>query len=75
MNTIRFGVFDIPLSRGAFGAGHDSAGDQAVAEHGATLPLGRFGTPEGAASAALFMTADAYVTGTVLTVDGGASLA
>ncbi|MEV4067604.1 hypothetical protein [Nonomuraea dietziae] len=33
------------------------------------------GTPEEAASAALFVMANAYVTGTVLTVDGGASLA
>ncbi|MER7360293.1 SDR family oxidoreductase [Nonomuraea dietziae] len=39
------------------------------------MPLGRFGTPEEAASAALFVMANAYVTGTVLTVDGGASLA
>lgn len=40
------------------------------------IPLGRVGTPEDVAKVALFLVSDdsAYVTGAVLTVDGGASL-
>jgi len=39
----------------------------------ARIPLGRFGMPEDVAAAALFLVPDAaaYITGTVLTVDGG----
>lgn len=39
----------------------------------ARVPLGRFGLPEDVAAAALFLVSDAaaYITGTVLTVDGG----
>ena len=39
----------------------------------ARVPLGRFGLPEDVAAAALFLVPDAaaYITGTVLTVDGG----
>ncbi|MGH7407786.1 MAG: SDR family NAD(P)-dependent oxidoreductase [Candidatus Methylomirabilales bacterium] len=39
----------------------------------ARIPLGRFGMPEDVAAAALFLVSDAaaYITGTVLSVDGG----
>jgi NAD(P)-dependent dehydrogenase (short-subunit alcohol dehydrogenase family) len=37
--------------------------------------IGRFGTAQEAASAALFLMVNNYVTGSVLTVDGGQSLA
>jgi NAD(P)-dependent dehydrogenase (short-subunit alcohol dehydrogenase family) len=38
------------------------------------VPLGRFGTPEDVASAALFLASDAssWITGETLLVDGGA---
>ncbi|WP_433473504.1 SDR family oxidoreductase [Spirillospora sp. CA-142024] len=74
VNALRFGTFDTPLPRSMMGAGTDAAGDRAVAAAGAALPLGRWGTPEEAASAVLFLMANGYVTGEVLTIDGGASL-
>ncbi|WP_433335429.1 SDR family oxidoreductase [Spirillospora sp. CA-294931] len=70
VNTVRYGVVDTPLARGAMGL--DS--DEAVAAAGAGSLLGRFGTPEEAASAALFLMANNYVTGQVLTIDGGYTL-
>ncbi|MER6947590.1 SDR family oxidoreductase [Nonomuraea sp. NPDC000554] len=71
VNTIRYGVFDTPLSRAAMGL----TGDEDVATAGQASLLGRFGTAREAASASLFLMSNNYVTGTVLTVDGGASLA
>ncbi|WP_221762671.1 SDR family oxidoreductase [Nonomuraea sp. WAC 01424] len=38
------------------------------------MPLGRFGTAQEAASASLFLMTNNFVTGTVLTVDGGQTL-
>ncbi|MGW0802306.1 SDR family oxidoreductase [Nonomuraea sp. NPDC002799] len=70
VNAVRYGVVDTPLSRGAMGLSDDTA----VAAAGQGAPLGRFGTAEEAASAALFLMANNFVTGTVLTVDGGQSL-
>ncbi|KAM9762400.1 carbonyl reductase family member 4 [Menidia menidia] len=40
-----------------------------------SIPLGRFGTPEEAAQAAVFLLEASYVTGQVLVVDGGLQLA
>ncbi|RJL26488.1 SDR family NAD(P)-dependent oxidoreductase [Bailinhaonella thermotolerans] len=73
-NTIRFGVFDTPLARGVFGIPAGPEGDAAVAAAGEAFLLGRMGTAEEAASAAVFAMSNTYVTGTVLTVDGGLSL-
>ncbi|WP_234343858.1 SDR family oxidoreductase [Streptomyces sp. NRRL F-5123] len=71
VNAVRFGRIDTPLWRSH--PGMDS--DAAIAAAGATHPLGRFGTPEEAASAALFLMANPYMTGQVLTLDGGETLA
>ncbi|MEV0620380.1 SDR family oxidoreductase [Nonomuraea sp. NPDC050404] len=70
VNALRYGVVDTPLSRGALGL----ADDASVAAAGQGAPLGRFATAEEAASAALFLMANNYMTGTVLSVDGGQSL-
>lgn len=40
----------------------------------AQIPLQRFGTPEEIADAALFLAENTYVTGQVLTVDGGMTI-
>ncbi|KAM4548462.1 carbonyl reductase family member 4 [Odontesthes bonariensis] len=40
-----------------------------------SIPLGRFGTPEEAAQAVLFLLESSYITGQVLVVDGGLQLA
>jgi NAD(P)-dependent dehydrogenase (short-subunit alcohol dehydrogenase family) len=42
---------------------------------GATWPLGRFGTAEEAAATALFLMANNYITGQIVTVDGGETMA
>ncbi|MFG6201815.1 SDR family NAD(P)-dependent oxidoreductase [Nonomuraea sp. JJY05] len=71
VNAIRYGSFDTPLLRTVSGLD----GDAAVAKAGEGTPLGRFGTAEEAAASALFVMANNYVTGQVITVDGGQSLA
>ncbi|TYB62304.1 SDR family oxidoreductase [Nonomuraea sp. PA05] len=70
VNAVRYGVVDTPLARGAMGAADDSA----MAAAGQNALLGRFATAEEAASATLFLMANNFMTGTVLTVDGGQSL-
>ncbi|MFI6922428.1 SDR family oxidoreductase [Nonomuraea spiralis] len=70
VNAVRYGVVDTPLSRGSLGLD----GDEAVAAAGRGMPLGRFGTAQEAASASLFLMTNNFVTGTVLTVDGGQTL-
>ncbi|PVE13262.1 SDR family NAD(P)-dependent oxidoreductase [Streptomyces scopuliridis] len=70
VNTVRFGRVDTPLLRSR--PGLDS--DDAMAAAGSTAPLGRFGTAEEAAASALFLMANNYVTGQVITVDGGETL-
>ncbi|MED6266132.1 reductase [Characodon lateralis] len=40
-----------------------------------SIPLGRFGTPDEIAQAALFLLESSYITGQVLVVDGGLQLA
>ncbi|GLX03400.1 SDR family oxidoreductase [Microbispora sp. NBRC 16548] len=70
VNTVRYGRIDTPLLRSR--PGLDS--DDAVAAAGTSAPLGRFGTAEEAAAAAVFLMANNYVTGQVITVDGGETL-
>ncbi|MEW9551096.1 SDR family oxidoreductase [Nonomuraea sp. NPDC050783] len=70
VNAVRFGRIDTPLLRSR--PGLDS--DEAIAAAGSAAPLGRYGTAEEAAAAALFLMANNYVTGQVITVDGGESL-
>ncbi|MFC4500908.1 MULTISPECIES: SDR family NAD(P)-dependent oxidoreductase [Streptomyces] len=70
VNAIRYGRIDTPLLRAV--PGHGS--DEAIATAGSTIPLGRVGTPEEAAATALFLMANNYVTGQILTVDGGQTL-
>jgi len=70
VNTVRYGSVDTPLMRGAAGL----RTDQAVAEAGAGMLLGRFATPEEAAATAVFLMANSYLNGQIITVDGGQSL-
>lgn len=70
VNAVRYGRIDTPLLRSLPGLGSDDA----IASAGATAPLGRFGTAEEAAGVALFLMANNYVTGQVITVDGGETL-
>lgn len=71
VNAVRFGRIDTPLWRSR--PGLDS--DEAIAAAGSTTPLGRFGTAQEAAASALFLMANNYVTGQIITVDGGETLA
>lgn len=70
VNTVRYGSVDTPLMRGASGL----TTDQAMAEAGAGMLLGRFAAPEEAAATAVFLMANTYVNGQIITVDGGQSL-
>ncbi|WP_301125202.1 SDR family NAD(P)-dependent oxidoreductase [Streptomyces cacaoi] len=67
VNAVRYGAIDTPLMRSLPGL----QTDEAVAAAGASVPLGRYGTPEEAAAAALFLMANPYITGQIITVDGG----
>ncbi|GAA1653261.1 SDR family oxidoreductase [Nonomuraea maheshkhaliensis] len=71
VNAVRYGAIDTPLSRAVMGL----ADDAAVAAAGQGLLIGRLGTAQEAASAALFLMANNLITGTVLSVDGGQALA
>jgi len=69
------GPIDTPRFRGTpdpkFGSGEDR-----VRNRGKQVPLGRVGTPEDIAKAALFLVSDdaSFITGTHLLVDGGSLL-
>jgi NAD(P)-dependent dehydrogenase (short-subunit alcohol dehydrogenase family) len=70
VNTVRYGSVDTPLMRGAAGL----TSDDEVTEAGASLLLGRFATPAEAAATAVFLMANTYLNGQVITADGGQSL-
>ncbi|MFI6093881.1 SDR family oxidoreductase [Streptomyces sp. NPDC051218] len=77
VNALRAGAVDTPLMRSVLSQDGELEGpdaDAAVAHAAKTLPLGRFGTAEEAAAAALFVMANPYMTGSLLTIDGGQSL-
>lgn len=67
VNDICPGVIETPMTVGAFGSGEE------VKKQAADYPIGRVGTPEDIAYAALFLASDesTFVTGTSLIVDGG----
>ncbi|GAA2694605.1 SDR family oxidoreductase [Streptomyces lunalinharesii] len=67
VNAVRYGAIDTPLMRSRPGM----ETDEAISAAGASVPLGRFGTVEEAAAAALFLMSNPYVTGQIITVDGG----
>lgn len=52
-------------------------GDDGLAAYGATVPVGRVGTPEDVAHACLFLASaqSGYITGTSIKIDGGSSVA
>lgn len=50
-------------------------GGDRIPDAAAGYPLGRTGTPEEAADAVFFLAVAGFVTGTVLPVDGGLSIA
>jgi NAD(P)-dependent dehydrogenase (short-subunit alcohol dehydrogenase family) len=70
-NCVCPGIIDTPMTRAFI----DSAPDPAalVREYEASAPLGRMGTAEEVASAALFLASDeaSFITGAALLVDGG----
>jgi NAD(P)-dependent dehydrogenase (short-subunit alcohol dehydrogenase family) len=67
VNAIAPGLFESKMTRVLLSAGPDAVG--------AALPLGRIGAPDDMAGIAVFLAsrASAYVTGTVIPVDGGVS--
>jgi NAD(P)-dependent dehydrogenase (short-subunit alcohol dehydrogenase family) len=66
VNTVRSGAVDTPLMR------RRPDYEQLAKRLPSTLPVGRIGKPEDLAHAVLFLMTNAYTTGTVLQVDGGA---
>ena len=70
VNTICPGAFDTPVLDRTFG----DRKAEALQPYLSTLPAGRLGQPHELAHAALFLMTNAYVTGTVLHVDGGSLL-
>jgi NAD(P)-dependent dehydrogenase (short-subunit alcohol dehydrogenase family) len=71
VNCVRPGNTDTPLFRGFVGASPHAD----LREIGAPMPLGRVGAADEVAAAALFLMANTYATGSVVTVDGGVSVA
>jgi NAD(P)-dependent dehydrogenase (short-subunit alcohol dehydrogenase family) len=66
--TVAPGLIDTPL--------WDTLGPQraAILALGAALPVGRVGRPEEVAEGVLFLMCNGFVTGAVLSIDGGGSL-
>ena len=70
-NCVCPGIIDTPLTRAFIDASPDPGG--VVEEYEAVAPLGRMGTAEEVANAALFLASDeaSFITGAALLVDGG----
>jgi meso-butanediol dehydrogenase / (S,S)-butanediol dehydrogenase / diacetyl reductase len=71
VNALCPGIIDTPMLRRFADAMPDP--DAAWREYGAAQPMGRLGTPEECADAALWLVSDesSFVTGVALPVDGG----
>ncbi len=67
VNVIRAGIVDTPLLDAFYGEQRE----EVVRELAASLPIGRIGRPEDIADGAMFLMRNSFVTGTVLTIDGG----
>lgn len=67
VNVIRAGIVDTPLLDAFYGEQRE----EVVRELAASLPVGRIGHPEDIADGAMFLMRNSFVTGTVLTIDGG----
>ena len=72
VNVVRPGIVDTPLLDRLAPGGRDDALLEAMAKR---ILLRRVARPEEIADAILFLMSNQYVTGTTLTIDGGASLA
>ena len=75
VNCVSPGAIDTPLLRRARFSGEEDP-DEAVAELGRTLPLGRIGYPRDIAAAALYLASDEaeWLTGANIVVDGGGTV-
>lgn len=73
VNCIAPGPVMTPLVERAFADRHGDTAEEALAARRASVPLGRFGSVEDVAQAALYLgsSRSGWVTGTVLPVDGG----
>ena len=73
VNVIAPGTILTPLVEEAFHQRHGDGMEEALAKRATAVPLGRLGSPDDVARAAVYLGSDAsgWVTGTVLTVDGG----
>lgn len=67
VNTICAGIVDTPLLDAYYG----DRRERAVRDLAARPPVGRIGTPDDIADAAMFLMGNGFVTGTVLHIDGG----
>ncbi len=74
VNCICPGIVDTPMQDPFWGVGEKRS--ETLERIGRTLPLGRVGRSEDIARAVLFLASDAasWITGSILTVDGGISL-
>jgi NAD(P)-dependent dehydrogenase (short-subunit alcohol dehydrogenase family) len=71
VNAICPGIIETPMLR--FAANSEPDPEEAWARYSATQPMGRLGTPEECAHAALWLASDeaSFVTGVALPIDGG----